>query len=73
MVYRSDGLYKVTGELKYHFKPDQIYYRTKDIIQPGAAPHFPVKLGGMKKFDSTIELCLKQQFWTILNLYWFCK
>ena len=60
MVYRLDGLYKVTGELKYHSKPDQIYYRTKDIIEPGAAPNFSVKFGGMKKFDSTIELCLKQ-------------
>ena len=43
MIYGSDGLYKVTGELKYHTKPDQIDYRTKDIIQPGGAPHFFVK------------------------------
>lgn len=43
MIYGSDGLYKVTVELKYHTKPDQIDYRTKDIIQPGGAPHFLVK------------------------------
>ena len=53
-------LHKVAGGWKWPSPPDEIEYRPEDIIQPNVTPPIRVNSKGLLKFDSNVELHLKQ-------------
>ena len=53
-------LHKVVGGWNWPSIPDEIDYRPEDIIQPNVMPLIPVNSRGLLKFESNVELHLKQ-------------